>query len=68
MPCLQKLLAGLMLFSPAAHALATPEQALEGKIRGFTGSADVTELTYVLSIPHGSIIWHGYEVLTPNSS
>ncbi|KAL9131258.1 MAG: hypothetical protein Q9175_006809, partial [Cornicularia normoerica] len=43
MPCLQKLLllAGLMLFAPATYAIATPEQAAGGKVRGFTGTADV---------------------------
>ena len=46
MPYLQKLLAGLMVFAPAVYAIATPAQAQGGKVRGFTGPADV-ELTYV---------------------
>lgn len=44
MPYLQRLLVGLMLFSPAIYALATPEQVARGKVKGFTGPADV-ELT-----------------------
>lgn len=46
---LQKFLTVLMLFFPAAYGLATPEQALGGRVTGFTGPADV-ELTYVFLI------------------
>ena len=41
MPYLQKFLAGLMLFSPAIYAIATPDQAELGKVKGFTGPAHV---------------------------
>lgn len=44
MPSFQKFLAALMLFFPAVYALANYEQAQAGKVKGFTGAADV-ELT-----------------------
>lgn len=40
---LKKPIAGLTLFSPAAYALATPEQVAMGIVKGFTGPADATE-------------------------
>ncbi len=49
MQCLQKLLAGVLLFSAAANAVATADEAAIGKVKGYTGPAD-TNLTFVTSI------------------
>lgn len=53
MPILQKLLVALML-SLAIYGLATPEQAADGRVRGFTGPADVA-LTCVFLVFYGWI-------------
>lgn len=54
MPSFQDFLAALMLFFPAVYALANYEQAQAGKVKGFTGAADV-ELTYVFLVSQGSV-------------
>lgn len=38
---LQKVLAGLIFFSPAVYALATPYEASQKKAQGFTGPAEI---------------------------
>ena len=47
MLCLQRVLAGLMLFFPAIYALATPDEAAIGKVRGFTGPVNAKPREYV---------------------
>lgn len=57
-----KFFSGLILFSPAAYAIATPDQAQVGTVRGFTGPKDA-EVTFVSS--QDSVNWLGHIVLTP---
>lgn len=64
---LQKFLAVLMLFLTAAHGWLSRSQLQDGRVKGFTGPADVDQV-YVSLLSSGWIDGHGYTVLTSKSS